>query len=310
MKQTAKNPGCSRVLVRLFAAAAIVLGAVGGSQLASAGIANTRHNLGTTGTVISGQNHVTSGTAEICVFCHTPHGSDNTVKAPLWNKGTTATGSYTTYDSNHSTTINGTILSVGSVSLACLSCHDGTQAMDSMINAPGSGWGKGTGTAVSQAYTWTGSDVDVATGKLATGIVPNLGTDLSNDHPVGIEFCGGTTTAGTYTGGTSGTCVNKDFRDAATKTINGQSVWWVDNASTTFVNNGVTTTINGTALTREKIDMFLYTRSDSGSAKPYVECASCHDPHVESKGDATAPQVAFLRVSQAGSGVCLACHTK
>ena len=30
-------------------------------------------------------------------------------------------------------------LSVGSVSLACLSCHDGAQAMDNLINAPGSG---------------------------------------------------------------------------------------------------------------------------------------------------------------------------
>jgi len=63
---------------------------------------------------------------------------------------------------------------------------------------------------------------------------------------------------------------------------------------------------------RQKNDIILYTRDFSGvggdANAPSVECASCHDPHVESKDAAT--QVSFLRVSQAGSGVCLACHTK
>jgi hypothetical protein len=70
---------------------------------------------------------------EICVYCHTPHASQVGVEAPLWNKALPGT-TYTTYDS---TTIDGTILAVGSVSLACLSCHDGTQGMDSIVNAPG-----------------------------------------------------------------------------------------------------------------------------------------------------------------------------
>ena len=66
----------------------------------SAGIADTKHNLGS-GPGPGGRNQV-SDTAEICVFCHTPHGADTSAPAPLWNKrlganGTPAGGgSYTT----------------------------------------------------------------------------------------------------------------------------------------------------------------------------------------------------------------------
>lgn len=276
--------GLGSSLVKLFAAAALLLGAVA-SQQALAGIANTKHNLGINGT---GTNHATNGTEEICVFCHTPHGANTAAPAPLWNKALPSS-TYAVYNSNPSTattTLDGTIVPVGSVSLACLSCHDGTQAMDNMINAAGSGWGKGDGTAgVSQQYTWAGSN------KIAPDAVTMLGTDLSNDHPIGIEYCGGTTSAGVYT---STNCNDHDFKDASKHAT--KDMWWVDTAS-------------GSA-SREKTDMILYTRTEASNGntpKPYVECASCHDPHVEAKD---SKQVAFLRVSQANSGVCLSCHVK
>ena len=41
---------------------------------ASAGIADTKHNLGS-GPGPAGRNQA-GDTAEICVFCHTPHGGD------------------------------------------------------------------------------------------------------------------------------------------------------------------------------------------------------------------------------------------
>src|SRR4030066_1335719 len=73
-------------------------------------------------------------TTEICVFCHTPHfGRVDT--APLWNRGSSATG-YVAYG----TTVGGTaITSVGGSSLACLSCHDGVTTFDNLINKPGKG---------------------------------------------------------------------------------------------------------------------------------------------------------------------------
>ena len=56
-----------------------------GSGTASAGIATTKHNLGSTGT---GTNTIDT-TGDICVFCHTPHGADASNPSsnpPLWNR--------------------------------------------------------------------------------------------------------------------------------------------------------------------------------------------------------------------------------
>ncbi|MBI2307352.1 MAG: hypothetical protein HYU78_08620 [Rhodocyclales bacterium] len=269
-----------------------MLGAVGVSQQAVAGIANTKHNLGSTG---GGSNNKVSDTGEICVFCHTPHAADTTAPAPLWNKNLSNISGFTTYASLNSSTIDGEILSVGSVSIACLSCHDGTQAMDNIINAPGSGGYDATGGgATGRAYTWTGANAD-ADGKMKNTTVAMLGTDLKNDHPIGIQYCGGGVTSAAATGAG---CKDGDFKgkaagtaaDLQSATINGNLVWWVD-------------TTGGTAGTREKTDMVLYTRTFAAGSGPSVECASCHDPHTEANPT-------FLRVSNTGSGVCLSCHVK
>ncbi len=258
----------------------------------AAGIADTRHNLGSTNVIVGGNR--TTDTAEICVFCHTPHfsavGAD---KPPLWNKRLGAGGlppgggTYSQYTTATSSTITGEVLAVGSVSVACLSCHDGTQAMDNIINAPGSGGIDTTGGGNGGLnWTWFGSGVG-ATG-LMTGAAGLIGTDLVNDHPIGIEYCGGGISGTTNTTG----CTDQDFKGGSTTGLNYASintfpVWWVD---------------TGGAGVREKTDMILYTRTFAAGAGPSVECASCHDPH--------STNATFLRTSNAGSAVCLACHVK
>ena len=265
------------------------------SQHAYAGIADTRHNLGSQANAIAGRNQVSvADTAEICVFCHTPHHSQSGAGGPpLWNKNLTGLpvgGSYTTYTTATSSTIDGEVLGVGSVSIACLSCHDGTQAMDNIINAPGSGGLDTTGGGQNGlAYTWTGATVDNVTGRLNSGAAL-IGSDLTNDHPIGIQYCGGGITGTATTG-----CRDNDFKGGSvaglqTQNINGTQVWWVDTAV-------------GTAGTRQKTDMILYTRAFVAGTGPSVECASCHDPH-------TSDNPTFLRISNAGSAVCLACHVK
>ncbi|HEX5804029.1 MAG TPA: cytochrome c3 family protein [Azospira sp.] len=275
-------------LLRLVTVSALMLGAAGVSQQAVAGIANTKHNLGSTG---SGPN-VTSGTDEICVFCHTPHASDTTAPVPLWNKRLSTGASYQTYANLNSSSIDGEILAVGSVSMACLSCPDGTQAMDNIINAPGSGLYDATGGGTNgRAWTWTSG------GEMMSGLAAIAkDTDgLKNDHPVGIQYCGGGVTTSAATGAN---CKDADFKGKATgtendlksATINSQVVWWVETGGNT---------------TREKTDMQLYTRAFTGAngTGPSVECDSCHDPHTEANPT-------FLRVSNTGSGVCLSCHVK
>lgn len=280
-----KLSGVSK-LVRSFAATALLFGVLGVSQQAVAGIKDTKHNLGTSGS--TGENKVTAGTDEICVFCHTPHAADTTAPAPLWNKRLTTGATYSTYATLNSSTIDGEILSVGSISLACLSCHDGTQAMDNIINAPGSGGYDVTGGGANGlGWTWTGARVD-ATGKMTNTAttLAMLGSDLSNDHPIGIQYCGGGQTAAAA----SGACKDADFIAPSSATINTNLVWWVD-------------TTGGTAGTREKTDMILYSRAFTGATGPSVECGSCHDPHSSTNNT-------FLRVSNTGSGVCLSCHVK
>jgi hypothetical protein len=285
------SKGSGAMVSRWAAAAALLIG-FGFSGAVFAGIANTKHNLSTTGTET---NHVTTGTGanQICVFCHTPHGSDTSQAVPLWNKKLPTT-SYQTYDLLNTSSLDGQVLSVGSVSLACLSCHDGTQAMDNMINAPGSGGYNAAGARPS-GWNWTGVAAD---GLMPAGVT-NLGSDLRNDHPIGIQYCGGGLSGATTT--LSGSCTDADFvngtadgagRLVKTATINSNQVFWVE--------------VNGTA-GRQKDDISLYTRTFTAGAGPSVECASCHDPHVETKG---TDGIAFMRVTTSGSAICLSCHVK
>jgi len=268
-------------LATLAAGFVVAVAGIAVSTPAAAQITGTRHNLGSLGT---GVNKFT-GTAEICVFCHTPHGGDTTAVVPLWNRTLAAPASYTTYDALGTSTLQGKVAPVGSVSIACLSCHDGTQAMNSVINAPGSGLTGGT--------AWTtgswGTSANQLAGKLIG--VANLGTDLKNDHPVGIQYGGG----GYSTAALTGPSTDPDFRAANNAVVGGIRTWWVDSE---VAPNGA----------RNKTDMILYTRGPTGgylnqaAAEPFVECASCHDPHTAT--------TMFLRTVNDNSRVCLSCHIK
>ncbi|MEN8179107.1 MAG: cytochrome c3 family protein [Pseudomonadota bacterium] len=108
-----------------------------------------------------------SGEDQICVFCHTPHNADITVSdAPLWNHALTQVTTYTLY--NLSPTFDGvaTITQPEGTSLLCLSCHDGTVAVDSF-----GGTNDGT-------YFLSGSkDIGEPTGD-----------GLLNDHPISFTY--------------------------------------------------------------------------------------------------------------------------
>lgn len=265
------------------------------------GIADTKHNLSSpAGSGATATFTPTTGSGELCVFCHTPHGSDTSAAVPLWNRALAAPTTYTTYNSLGTTSLDGATAQVGSVSLACLSCHDGTTAMNVMINQPGSGGYNPAGAAWAGSWAGTGQ----TTGLLGSATsITRIGQDLRNDHPIGIQYGGGMPAGGAYTTAdiAAGALKDVDFKGVKYASLNGNNVWWVD--------------ANANA-TRDKNDMMLYTRTGAtsvnkdGSAgavltgdQAFVECASCHDPH-------TSAQPTFLRMSNAGSALCLACHTK
>jgi predicted CXXCH cytochrome family protein len=261
---------------------AVVLALGLGSGAAFGGIFNTKHNLSALGLNAASN---TSGTKEICVFCHTPHGADANAAVPIWNRHLIPSG-FETYDQLGTTTLHGSIEPVGSVSLACLSCHDGTQAMDSLINEPGSG------VQVPGFHNgrWSGQARSTE-GRIAMpNTITDLGKDLTNDHPIGIQFAGG----GYSLSNPGGPGANKDFNEASSEILGTSRVWWVN------------TPIGTPGF--DRTDIKLYTRVATrgaypGEPQPYVECASCHDPHVDKNPT-------FLRINPAGSAVCLTCHNK
>lgn len=107
-------------------------------------------------------NSATKQGGQICQPCHTPHNSNITAAAPLWNHEITS-AAFTVYESENTTTeaINGGFPVPDGTSLLCLSCHDGSVALASF-----------------------GSQV--GTDKLTGGA--NLTEDLRNDHPVSIVY--------------------------------------------------------------------------------------------------------------------------
>ncbi len=142
-----------------------------------ASIVNTKHNLSISGT---GTIKSTDET-EICIFCHTPHQAIKNDNIPLWNHNLSTEVSYGVYTSptfDGSSTVSdlgGTSAATAAVSNLCLSCHDGTVAINSLNNPSNA----------------TGGD-PAMTGTGAGGVMPagtsNLGNDLTDDHPVNFRF--------------------------------------------------------------------------------------------------------------------------
>jgi predicted CXXCH cytochrome family protein len=127
--------------------AAVVVLLLAGCAIALGGIVGSLHDL----------SDLNLGTNEICIFCHTPHNANAAQLAPLWNHKST-TASYTLYSSP---TMNNAPAQPGNASKVCLSCHDGTVAIDSYGDRSGS--------------------------QMITGGA-NLGTNLSDDHPISMSY--------------------------------------------------------------------------------------------------------------------------
>lgn len=174
----------------------------------------------------------------ICVACHAPHKTDTSIAdAPLWNHANTA-ATYTLYSSP---TMNATVSQPGGGSKLCLSCHDGTVAVNSFGGV---------------------------TGSTMISAVNNLGTNLKASHPIGFTYDTALATA------------DGSLHDPATKSV--------------------TIGTGAQSKTGTLAAVLLY----GGK----MECDSCHDVHntftVGSAG------TGLVKVDQAGSKVCLACHNK
>jgi len=141
---------------------------------AAAGVKETKHNFSSPA---HSPNAFFWGTNQVCVFCHTPHGGDQAT-AQLWNHESDAGTGYIMYSSpTLDMTIGG---SPNEGSMICLSCHDGTIAVNSLNNLPGP--------QAAGAYGTPGGPALDGSGRLTSSSDAFVGTDLSDDHPVGLTY--------------------------------------------------------------------------------------------------------------------------
>jgi len=141
------------------------------------------HNLGLSGDDPSGGF---DNEDEVCIFCHTPHGGSNA--GPLWNRTMPAANGFTHYTSaNLSPAMAGlaTNRNVNPESLLCMSCHDGTIGMNSIINNSNR-----TGAAPFRAGPPEMFDPSFGFGSspvigepIAAG-----GQSLTDDHPISFSY--------------------------------------------------------------------------------------------------------------------------
>jgi hypothetical protein len=253
-------------------------------------IRNTKHNFSATvlPNILGGGDTRTvkaTSESEICVFCHTPHGA-NTTEGPLWNRDIPSNASYTRYSSG---SIDSTINQPNGVSKLCLSCHDGTIAIGKVRNLRA----RFNGPNIAMTGTGTGGVMAPGAGGATdpnTGYTRNLGTNLTNDHPISMTY--------------NQALVTKDMemRDPTTAPIRVRGL---------TPKPGI-----------QDIQLQPATPGTPTADTGQVQCISCHDPHIR---DTTNENIKFLRLNRlqknappTGSTtfnatndiICLACHVK
>ena len=130
---------------------------------AQAQIADTKHNLSSQGNFAV----KTTSDAGICIFCHTPHRARTDVGL-LWNRPDSAVAEYQTYESSSMLAIVG---QPTGASKLCLSCHDGTIALGSILSSP----------------TELEFEDDI---RFIPDTDSRIGSDLRDDHPVSFLYDG------------------------------------------------------------------------------------------------------------------------
>jgi predicted CXXCH cytochrome family protein len=153
-------PSRNKVSVILFSAVFLT------SAVAVAGIEGSAHDLTAELSI-----------DEICVVCHTPHNAVDPVAegldyAPLWNHEVSSSGPYTLYTSS---TLDHTPGQPDGVAKLCLSCHDGSVAMENY-------GGTTTGTTMVANAMFDGAP------GTAVGSARDFGTSLDNDHPISLDY--------------------------------------------------------------------------------------------------------------------------
>ncbi len=188
----------------------------------------------------------------VCVFCHTPAieigdlpTGERGTRHPLWQQSVAVDYVFAIYDDIGRLGLGKP--SVGSQSIACLSCHDANQAFelgktsaDHPFGVPYRGAIKHTGRATQAFRGSAAQPFRVA------------------QHLTALE----------------------DFRDASQGMVEGRSVWWVSKDGITARRTRADLPLYGR---RDGAENGGDEFEVGGSLVPYIECSSCHDPHSQAR---------------------------
>jgi hypothetical protein len=273
------------------------------------------------GTGVNGSLHdmtlVVSETADsmgrVCVYCHTPHHAvvtDGSANLPLWNHALTPDDQFTAYTwatpNNSNDGAFDIVDPLAGPSRLCMSCHDGSIAVDEHGSAFASaGSGKAPG---SLGLIGNLGDTQDGIGRA------NLTKDLSNTHPIGFDyneiaaFRNSKSSNGSASAGDATEIVPSTFGYATNYAV---SITAGEYNTVTRNNGGSNKTI-----------------ADNLYGGNIMTCATCHEVHNKENatqdkylplgtkfknglgtGDQDAPNY-FLYAKQTQSLICLSCHVK
>ena len=262
------------------------------------GMLGSKHNLS-----VSGPGPVRAiSESQICVFCHTPHNASP--RAPLWNRNLSGQ-SYTPYASG---SLQATVGQPNGYSRLCLSCHDGSIAVGSVVNLGG--------------HSATVQMQGTPDGAMPVGST-RLGTNLTNDHPVSFAFSAAVASA-------DGELVSPSLLTGAIKLYEGATAGQRDSVQCTTCHDPHLT-VNPKFLKRTFIgrtDNLCLTchikpgwsgssheaatakffPSGSSTSVADLSCGGCHTPHTKSG----APRLLRDAATDAGAAAiqlaCYRCH--
>ena len=210
---------------------------------------------------------------ETCVYCHTPHNAGTT--APLWNRQLPDQNGYEMYSSpNFDADPNKTMTTPDGISLGCLSCHDGTVAVDSVLNKP-------------KFHDWFDSGVHYK---------------MSLEGGVGSDSCGKchNRDRGAYAGLSGAHDASVRYLTKNLKDDHPISVSYPTFSQDSAFNQPLIAKEDGGRSFPNGVQTF---EGDK------VQCASCHDPHNPDEKNLEGRDP-FLRTSNRLSALCLTCHQK
>jgi hypothetical protein len=261
-----------------FLAGYIIVGAVlAASAAAFAGsIIGSRHDL--SGLNVRGYGSETgpmtggsfSDYRETCVYCHTPHNAGTV--SPLWNRMLPEMTDYQMYDGPNID--SKPRRAPDGISLGCLSCHDGSVAVDAVYNKP----------------------------KFHDIFDSGIHYKMNFDGAVGSDSCGKCHNRDKGAYGGLGAAHDATIRYLSKNLRDDHPI------SVTYPTHDQDSAFNQPTVAKQDGGR-AFTNGIQTFEGDKVQCASCHDPHNPDEQNLEGRDP-FLRSSNRFSALCLTCHQK